>query len=84
VGTSSNRFGIGARITVLPTAGAPELVREVRGGSNFLGQNEMIAHFGLGTLTGTVSEVRVRWPRAGNEQVLKDVPINQVLVVTEP
>jgi hypothetical protein len=84
VGTDSNRFGVGARVTVVVAPGAPPMVREVRGGNNFLGQNEMAAHFGLGSSTGRVSEVRIRWPRSGSVQTLKDVAVGRTLVVTEP
>ena len=50
-GTESNRDGIGARITVVRQSDDPEtvMVREVDGGSNYLGHNGLAAHFGLGS-----------------------------------
>ena len=54
-GTASNRDGIGAFITVDPDANVvgDEIVREINAGSNFLSQNELTAHFGLGPNSGT-------------------------------
>jgi hypothetical protein len=87
IGTLSNRDGIGAFITLTPDTSAPDafMVREIDGGSNFLSQNEMIAHFGLGVLSpsSTVDRVEVRWP-SGVVQVLEDQPINRVLEIVEP
>jgi len=82
-GTQSNTDGIGAKITVTPRKGGPTLVREITVGG-FVSQSEMVAHFGLGALTGNVAEVRIRWPRTGAEQVLTGVASNQTLDVVEP
>jgi hypothetical protein len=60
-----------------------ELWREVRAGSNFLSQNELLTHFGLGTSANTLAMVRITWP-SGAVQELFDVAINQRLSVTEP
>jgi len=43
-----------------------------------------VAHFGLGSGEEPVHEVRVVWPRSRMEQVLRDVPRNQLLTVAEP
>ncbi len=59
VGTRSNRDGIGAKISV--KNGERTLVDEVRSGSSYISQNDMRAHFGLGTAT-KVGPVQVRWP----------------------
>ena len=61
VGTVSNRDGIGALITVTPDTTNPAdfMVREIDAGSNFLGQNEKIAHFGLGPAASTVDLVTI-------------------------
>ena len=84
VGTQSNRQGLGAFITVVPEEGAPPLVRELSGGSNFLGQDEAIAHFGLGSLPrGRVASVRIEWP-GGEVQTLREVPVNRSYRVSEP
>jgi len=62
-GRTSNRYGLGARLWLRSTeASAPQLI-EMIGGSNYLAQNEMVAHFGLGELTGDrVHSVLVEWP----------------------
>ena len=85
VGTLSNRDGIGARVTVttdLNDAANTTQVREIDGGSNFLGQNERAAHFGLGELNGTIDLVTVRWP-SGTVQSFSDVPANTTLEARE-
>jgi hypothetical protein len=46
VGTTSNRSGIGTKLTL--TTGARRQVREVQSGSSYLAQNDLRAHFGLG------------------------------------
>ncbi len=83
-GTASNRDGIGAFITVTPDLGTPGevMVREVDGGSNFLSQNEMTAHFGLGTL-GSVDRVMIEWP-SGAVQTFNNVNANTTLLAVEP
>ncbi|MBI3784796.1 MAG: CRTAC1 family protein [Deltaproteobacteria bacterium] len=74
---------IGARVTVVASRDGARQTREVDAGSNFLGQSEAVAHFGLGAGDAPVAEVRVRWPRSGNESVLHDVPRNQEITVEE-
>ena len=84
-GRAANRQGVGARITVTPRAAAPErrLVRVLGGANNYLGQNEAIAHFGLGPGLETVAAVAIEWP-GGTRQTLRDVAVNQRLAVVEP
>ncbi|MBW2258464.1 MAG: ASPIC/UnbV domain-containing protein, partial [Deltaproteobacteria bacterium] len=84
VGRDRNLQGIGALITVHATEGAPPMVHEIKAGGQYLSQSEIVAHFGLGSGGGLVSEVRVRWPETGEEQVLTDVPRNALLVVEQP
>ncbi len=83
-GTSSNRDGIGAFITVTPDLNAPEsrMVWEVDGGSGFLSQNERIAHFGLGQSVGDVDLVTIQWT-SGIVQHLYNISPNQTLAVLE-
>jgi len=82
-GTRSNRYGIGARVTVTPSPGGKGLVRELSAGSHYLGQSEPVLHFGLAGHTGPVEQVSIRWP-SGVRQVLNRIGINQRLTVTEP
>ena len=78
-GVRSDRAGIGARISV--TAGGVTQTREVSGGKGTTSQGPLTAHFGLGAST-VVDEVRVRW-LSGIENVLTDVPADQVLTMHE-
>ena len=84
-GAMSNRQGVGARITVTPRAAEPErrLVQVLGGSSNYLGQNEAIAHFGLGPGLEQVATVEIEWP-GGARQTLHEVAPNQRLTVREP
>ncbi|HEV2118434.1 MAG TPA: CRTAC1 family protein [Terriglobales bacterium] len=59
VGTTSNRDGIGARITV--KLGKRILVDEVRSGSSYDSNSDMRVHFGLGPST-KVDNLQIRWP----------------------
>ena len=65
IGTTSNRDGIGARITV--RVGQRLLVDEVRSGSSYVSNNDMRVHFGLGPAT-KVDSVEVRWPSGLTER----------------
>lgn len=86
VGTESNADGVGAQITVTPDDATPGefIYREVTAGSNFLGQNEVAIHIGLGDFSGTIDRVTVEWPATGVVQVLEDVSPNALLTVVEP
>ena len=79
VGKESNRGGIGARLYL--AAGGKVQVRDIISGSSFLSSEDPRAHLGLGRIE-TVDSLRVRWP-SGAVQVLKDLRINQYLVVEE-
>ena len=82
VGTESNRDGIGAFVTITPDPAGISQTRYVTGGSNYLSQSEMIAHFGLGARESPVWELVIEWP-SGARQVLHDVPINSRLEIVE-
>lgn len=80
VGTTSNRDGIGAIVTLIAPNGKMQM-RERDNGMHARGQNHKRIHFGLGPHpTGTVI---VKWP-SGKESRLQDVPANQILTITEP
>ena len=81
-----NRFAIGARVTV--EAGGKRQVREIRSGGSYVSQNDLRAHFGLGSWGGPVDvEVRMpggarwRWPALASDRLheitLSDAPIAQ-------
>jgi hypothetical protein len=83
-GVESNRDGLGAFITLDPDLDVTgdERVHEVSGGSNFLGQNDLIAHFGLGADAAAIDQITIDWP-SGLTQTLTNVTVNQLLSVTE-
>ena len=79
-GTTSNRDGIGARITV--SADGVKQIRETSAGGRSMGQSMMEAHFGLGNFSSDVS-VTVRWP-SGKIQNLTGVSTDRRILVVEP
>ena len=83
IGERTNRSGIGATIVVTSVSGGRSQLREMGVASHFLGQNELVSHFGLGSEIRTVDQVTIRWPRSGELTVLRDVPINVTIVVRE-
>jgi len=84
VGTESNRDGIGAKLILDPDSSiaGDEQYREVDGGSNFLSQNEMTVHFGLGAHSGTIDSLTIQWP-SGIVQQFFDLTPNQVFQAIE-
>lgn len=75
-GHASNRDGIGAEIRVNGQLG-------VRVSSQGYTSSALVpVHFGLGAAASVV-KAEIRWP-SGKLQVLKHVPINRVVRVTEP
>ncbi len=82
-GTLSNRDGLGAKVYVTAVAGEARQMREVNAGSSYLACSESTAHFGLGTLVGSVHEVMILWP-SGIKQTFNNVTANAVFSVTEP
>ncbi len=84
-GTASNRDGIGALITIDPDLNVvgDEMIRELNAGSNFLSQNDITIHFGLGLNADDIDQITIRWP-SGTVQVLSNVSANQLLQVIEP
>jgi hypothetical protein len=83
IGVSSNRDGIGARVTVLGSEpGTPRVwVDEVRSGSSYSSNNDMRLHFGLGRAT-SVASIEVRWP-SGRDEAFPGVPADQIISLKE-
>ncbi len=85
VGTRSNRAAIGARIRVVLDRGGREeqRVRWVTSGGSF-GASPLMQHIGLGR-GARILRIEIDWPvrPAGQRQVLRDVPANSFIVVTE-
>ncbi len=79
-GAASNRFGVGAKVTVR-TAGGQQ-VRHLQPSSGFLASNEPIVHFGLGADT-TIEELAIRWP-SGHVQSFHDLAVDSQYTIAEP
>jgi hypothetical protein len=75
-GKTSNRAGIGARVTV--KAGGKSFVREIGGGYGHMAmQNDTVLLFGVGACDA-VDEVSVRWPdRDATVETWKSVPVGR-------
>jgi len=79
-GRPPNTLAAGARIRA--TVGARTQLREISIGNNFVSQNSVVQHFGLG-IASQVDELRVEWPD-GAETVLRNVAAGQRLRIDQP
>jgi hypothetical protein len=80
LGRTSNRNGIGARITV--TANGKRQIRQVSAGFGFGCQEPLRTLVGLGTGAAIVDSVIVDWP-SHKRSILTGVAIDQTLLVDE-
>jgi hypothetical protein len=80
VGTSSNRDGIGAKVT-LKLSNQAKLWNVVKSGSSYCSQSELPLTFGLGK-TDKVSSVEVVWP-SGRVDIANEVTANQFITIQE-
>ncbi len=78
-GTTSNRDGIGAEVSLVE--GGKVLQMRTLGSQGSVGSSWRRAHFGLGQRTG-VEEVRVRWP-SGKTQKMGPVTAKQTIRIKE-
>src|SRR5229473_2240709 len=76
---TSNRSGIGARVTCSTGAGHRQM-DEVRSGGSYISQNDLRVHFGLGKATR--ADLEIRWP-SGVVDKIAGVAANQVIKVVE-
>ena len=81
-GTRSNRFGIGATVTVRPAGSDVTLTRHLTSSRGFMSAPDPVLHFGLGKYN-VIGELRVRWP-SGSVQKFTNVKVNRTLTITEP
>jgi hypothetical protein len=80
VGTTSNRQGLGAKVTI--QIGQRIQYREANGASgHFLSQGAGPLHFGLDAAT-VVDRLTVKWP-SGLNQTLHNISANQEITVVE-
>jgi hypothetical protein len=84
VGTSSPRFGTGAKVRAKATIRGEEMwqLRLIDSGGTCGGGQSFEAHFGLGDAT-VVDTLRIEWP-SGLVRELHSVAAKQILTVTEP
>jgi enediyne biosynthesis protein E4 len=86
-GVTSNRDGRGAKVRVQVEPDGPWQVREVGVASHFLGEGELVQHFGLGAGfevgVDVVHRVEVEWPASGISQGFDQVAGGQTLTVVE-
>ncbi len=79
VGTSSERDAIGAMVQL--EAGQQQWSAWVTAGDGYLCKNESSVHFGIGG-EASIQRATVTWPD-GRRQTYNDVPVDNVLLVTE-
>lgn len=72
-GEQQNIKAVGAKLWL--TSGGLTQYRQLQLGSNYLSNNPVEAHFGLGKKS-TIEELRIRWPD-GSIQVMTSISINQ-------
>jgi hypothetical protein len=78
-GTKSNAFGLGATVTLETAEGRQ--VRQINNTASYVSSNDVRLHFGVGGAK-VIRQIEILWP-SGTRQVLKDVAVNQILVIEE-
>lgn len=79
-GTKSEKHGIGATLTL--HCGGMKQTRQITLMRGYLGCQEPIAHFGLGS-AGKIDKLEVLWP-GGARQVLENLATGRFYTITEP
>ncbi|HEY4990436.1 MAG TPA: CRTAC1 family protein, partial [Opitutaceae bacterium] len=79
-GTVSNRYGIGATVTVVSALGTQ--TRQLTLSRGYMSSSEPMLHFGLGADT-TIRRMEVTWP-SGHVQTFDNLAVDQRYTVTEP
>ena len=79
-GTRSNRFGVGAKVTLESAAGVQ--VRTLTLGRGFMSSSEPIVHFGMGD-DAVIRRLTVSWP-SGAVQTFDNLPSDRRFIITEP
>ena len=81
VGSTSNRDGLGAIVTV--TAGGSKYVKVMDGKSGYLSQSAMPLNFGLGA-AASVDRIDIAWPSGKKQAVTTGITMNGTTTVREP
>ncbi len=79
-GTTSNRDGLGARVTV--SAGGRDLVQVNDGKSGYLSQSSMPLYFGLGE-AARIDRITVEWPSGGSQTVTEGLALDSLIEIVE-
>jgi enediyne biosynthesis protein E4 len=79
IGSKSNRDGIGAQLRL--SVGGKVLMRYVKAGSSYQGQNDLRVHFGLAGAQQADS-LEILWP-GGSVEKVGAIKANQIVTVTE-
>ena len=82
VGTASNRFGIGATVTVRLANPDQKLTRYLTSARGFMSCPEPALHFGLGNQK-EIQSLTVKWP-SGRNQSFETLKANRRYTITEP
>jgi hypothetical protein len=78
-GAGRNTDAIGARIRL--TSDSRTQIRDIKAGSSYLSQNDLRAHFGLGT-AARADRIDVLWP-SGRTESIAGVAANQIVTIEE-
>ena len=78
-GAGRNTDAIGARVRL--TVDSRTQMRDIKAGSSYLSQNDLRAHFGLGTAAGA-DRIEVMWP-SGRTEAVANVAANQIVTIEE-
>jgi hypothetical protein len=79
-GTSSNSFGVGARVEL--EYNGTKMIREVQAGTGTTSENHIGAHFGLGSWSRPVN-ISIKWP-SGILQTVRGLNVDQDRTFIEP
>jgi hypothetical protein len=79
VGSKSNRDGIGAVLKL--TVNGKVLMRHIKAGSSYQGQNDLRVHFGLANAQ-QADRLEILWP-GGSSETVEAIKANQIVTVTE-
>lgn len=79
-GTTSNHYGVGARIEIETASG--NQTRQLVLARGYLSSSEPVLHFGLGS-SEVIKRATIHWP-SGKVQSFENLPANRRFVVTEP
>jgi hypothetical protein len=81
VGTTSNRNGLGAIVTV--TAGGARYTKVMDGNSGYLSHSLYPLYFGLGA-AAEVTGIDVAWPSGKKQKASLPIKVNSVIEIREP